>query len=174
MTLGCIGRELCAAVPTPLHAQAPLCTGCVEAGKGGRAGSGGGEQGHRAQRCPPQEREVTGHERVQGPRISAGIGSLQMTVSGKTFQRSVENSARSSLAGQSRALHLSPAQAGFSLHDPMSQDPVLPKRGGPPFDHTSSSASSLAEICGSHLLTTISWVFSRIPSPTCPAWCVPL
>lgn len=111
----------------------PPCAQAVWRREKGDVQGAGGEHGHSVPRCPPQEREVRGQERVQGPRVSAGIGSLQMTVSGKTFQANVENSGRSSRAGQSTALHLSPAQAGFSLHDPVSYDPVLPKTRRPSF-----------------------------------------
>lgn len=137
---GCVCRELCPGLQTPVRSRPTPCTGCVGAG-GGCAGSWRGAR-HWVRRRPAQQPEVRGLEGVQGPRVSAGTGSLLLRESRKGFQRYVDNAGRSALAGQSRALHLSPAQTGFPSTAPCQFDPVMPNPGGPPCYHTSSASTS--------------------------------
>ena len=76
---------------------------------------------------------------------------------------------RSSLAGQSRGLRLSPCQAWIFPLMASQRDPVTPSLEVLPGNTLHPPHPVLPEIGDSDLLTALAFVFSRIPSPTFPA-----
>lgn len=144
---GCVRRELCPGLQTPVRSRPTPCTGCGGAG-GGCAGSWRGA-GHWVRRRPAQQREVRGLEGVQGPRVSAGTGSLLLRESRKGFQRYVDNTGRSALAGQSRVFIC-----------------LLPRLVFPRWPHV--SLTQLCQILEVLLATTL----LQPPHPVLPEICV--